>query len=132
MQEGLINKFKEKLGLIEASRTTIPVQGNSGGSVSEAYNGIIDNIKQTAFIDEIQQLIISAWMAYNSCDDEEDIQKFSEYMVLNLLETSVSVGGYRSEQLQNIAVGAMSREWQEHLAEIKAGSMRSGEMQDVI
>jgi len=129
----MLDKLKEKLGLIESARSTIPNGIGSSSDLSEAYGTLLNpqNIRQLAFLDDFQQLIVSAWMAYNDVESEDDVDLFSQLMVDNLLHTSVSVAGYRSEALQNIAVGQYTRDFQLELAEIKARG-REGELSDVI
>lgn len=129
----MLDKLKEKLGLIESARSSLPSGIGSGSDLDAAYDRLLDSkhIRQLAFIDDFQQLIVSAWMAYNDVESEDDIELFSQLMVDNLLHTSVSVAGYRSEALQNIAVGQYTRDFQLELAEIKARG-REGELSDVV
>jgi hypothetical protein len=128
----MFDGLKQKLGLVDAARTSLP-SGVGAGDLGHAFDTLLsdDNIRQLAFLDDFQQLIVSAWMAYNDCENEDDVELFSQLMVNNLLHTSVSVAGYRSEALQNIAVGQYTRDFQLELANIKARG-REGELSDVI
>lgn len=129
---GLVESIKQKLGMVESSRYSLPTSG--AGDLDEVFRTMLgtENIRQTSFIDEMQQIIISAWLAYNNVDDENDIEGFSREMAINLLETSVSVNGYRSEQLQNIAVGLRTRDFQMELAKIRSGASDNSELKEAI
>lgn len=131
-----LTAVKEKLGLIEQSAQNIPNPDAAVGSdISEVFSQLLspEHILQTANISAQQQVIISAWKAYNMVDSDADVEEFSVFMVEFLLESSVSVGGWRAQQLHDVAVGQLSQEFQMRLAEIRNPS-RGGnaELKDVI
>lgn len=131
-----LKSVKEKLGLIEQSAHNIPSPDMPNGSdIGEVFTQMLspDHILQTANITGHQQVIISAWKAYNMVDSDEDVEKFSLFMVEYLLESSVSVGGWRAQQLHDVAVGQLSQEFQMRLAEIRNPSGKgNAELKDVI
>jgi len=43
------------------------------------------NIRQMAFIDDFQQILVSAWMAFNDVDNDEDFELFRSLMLDNLI-----------------------------------------------
>jgi predicted lipid-binding transport protein (Tim44 family) len=128
----VFEKLKEKLGMIESARTTLPINVGSG-DLAHAFETMLDskNIRQLSFLDDFQQMLVSTWMAWNDVDNDEDVELFSSLMLDNLMHTSVSVAGYRSESFQNMTVGQLSRDFQIELANIKSRG-RDGELSEVL
>ena len=68
---------------------------------------------QTSHLTSEQAMIISIMRAYS---EKSDLKEFLMDIYMNFLTTSVSVGGLRNDQLQNIAVGRLSESFQLELA----------------
>lgn len=127
------NRLKSKSSIIEGSHTNIPVvAGNQ--NLGEVYDRMLDvnNSRQTSVLANEERPYVCFLDAYNYAMDEYDIDGFLDRLVDDIFVSSASVEGFRSTQLQNIAVGQMSRDFQLEMAEIRAGKGGNPELQNVV
>ena len=118
-------RLKSKSSIIEGSHDNIPVMGNNQ-SLAEVYDRFLDenNCRQTSILSRDERPFLCLLDAHNFAEDEYDIEGFMARLVYDAFITSASIDGHRSLQLQNIAVGQMSRDFQLELQEIRAGGKR--------
>lgn len=127
--------FVDKIGkrsLVEGSAQNLPVaQGNE--SLVEVVDRYVDPryARQMSILSAEERVLLGILDAYNVCEDDTDIDGFLSAITENLFLLSSSVGGARSNLIQNISVGQMNREFAEELARIRAGGVENSELKDV-
>lgn len=128
---GFLDKIKEKKSFIEGSQQNLPV--NSQGEIlNEVFDRFlsVSNCRQLSFLRRDERGIAAILDAYANCRDEYDIDGFMMILSQNMFILSSAENGMRSEQLQNIAVGQMNRNFALELAEIRSGEGNK-ELKDV-
>ena len=127
-----LNRLKSKKQIIDGSISNIPVMGQSQ-TLTEVYEKFLDEInsRQLARLRNSERPVLCLLDAYNYAQNEYDLEGFMDRLVFDAFITSASENGFRSEQLANIAVGQMGRDFQVEMAEIRSGG-KNKELKNVI
>lgn len=127
----LIDRLNSKKSFVEGSQINIPVGGSNLG-LAEVMDRFLDvrNSRQLSHIGVQERAYGSILDAYSYARDEYDIDGFLRSFVENMFILSSSVEGHRSQELQNIAVGQLNREFAMELADIRSGSKKENKELD--
>lgn len=118
--DGLWDKIKNKISPVDETIINLPV-GHGDTEIGDIFREILDpkNIFQTANIDGVERVNVVLGDAYCRNRPKSDIEGFFASIWMNMLETSVSRDGWRTEGLQNMAVGQLSQSFQLQLAKAR-------------
>lgn len=130
--EEFFNKLRSKRDVVDGSLDNIP-QGSSNADIGEIFDRFLDpvNSRQLSRFEKAEIFYACLLDAYSNCSDEYDVDGFLRTFVEDVFILSSSEKGFRSQQLHDIAVGQLNRDFAIEMARIKSGGEK-GELKDVL